>query len=1377
MSDIAQRIANLPPEKRALLERRLMNGKTAGAGKPAILRRGTTAPCPLSFPQQRLWFFEQFEPGSLVYTLPVAVNLMGPLDVTALEQSLNEVVRRHEALRTTFVAVDGSPVQIVAPALTLPLPVIDLRGLPVAEREHVAWQRITEEIRRPFELAQGPLLRATALLRGEQEQTLLLVMHHIVSDGWSMGVLFHELGAFYRALTAGKPSPLPELPIQYPDFALWQRQWLQGEPLAEQLSYWKRQLDGAAPVLDLPPDRPRPALQTYRGARQSLLLPPPLTQSLRKLSRQAGATLFMTLLAAFQTLLSRSSGQNDIIVGVPISGRDRTETEGLIGLFVNTLALRADLSGDPTFRQLLEQVRETALGAYAHADLPFERLVEELHPERDLSRQPLFQVWFKLQNFPELTLQLSEHAPNPVVRLSELTLDPIDLDRNTAMVDLALTMIEAGEGLEARLEYNTDLFDAATMIRMLGHYQQLLAGSVANLEQRLSRLPLLTEGERQQILVDWNATQTDYPRDACTHHLFERQVRRTPDAVALMAGKQQLTYRELNARANQLAHYLQGLGVGPEVRVGLCVNRSPEMLVGVLGILKAGGAYVPLDPAYPPERLAFMLADSQAAVLLTQAGLRETLAASGAQVVGLDADRKLIGQQSEIDPISSVGSNHLAYVIYTSGSTGRPKGVAIEHRSTVAFLAWAGTTFTPEQLAGVLASTSLCFDLSVFELLAPLCCGGKVILAENVLELPRLPAAGEVTLVNTVPSAMAELLRLGGLPPLVRTVNLAGEPLPATLVRQIYAQSQVTQVIDLYGPSEDTTYSTMAVRASEGPATIGRPIANTQVYLLDGHRQPVPIGIPGELYLGGAGLARGYLNRPDLTAERFVPHPFSAEAGARLYKTGDVARYRPDGLMEFLGRRDQQVKLRGFRIELGEIEASLAGHPAVQAAVVLAREDQPGEKRLVAYVVSRGGADLPVGDPAGRKTGATTDDLRRFLSEKLPAYMVPAAFVWLEELTVTPTGKLDRRALLAPEQDRPEPELKFVGPRNPLELQLTKIWEQVLGGPPIGVKDNFFDRGGHSLLAVRLLAQIEQTFRREISLIQLFQTPTVEQLAALLCQEGGGASWSSLVPIQPRGSRPPLFCVHGIGGNVRGYRELARLLGPDQPVYGLQAQGMDGKAPIHTRIEEMAAHYVSEIRSLRPEGPYLLEGASFGGIVAFEMARQLHAQAQEVALLALLDSHGPRLSQRGRLWGMARRITRHLRVLRQLAPHAKLPYALARVKGVKKRVAWWLWKTSCRSSRGGEHRMPKRLEELQRIHRQAVEAYVPQRCPGRVTLLRARERLAGAEEDPEMGWGRVAAGGVEVHEVPGNHLSMLEQPHLQVLAAKLQECLQRAQAR
>ena len=937
-----------PADKDELLAYLLQEEGIAPSGSQTIPRRKNPDELPLSFAQERLWFLDQLAPGSPFYGIPTAVRLQGPFDVSLFNEIINEIVRRHDALRTTFAAVDGQPTQVVSPPGPMAISLVDLRALPETGREAEVQRLAAEEAQRPFDLAQGPLLRLTLLRLGAEEHVVLLTMHHIVSDGWSMGVFIRELTALYKAFSAGQPSPLPEPPIQYADFAVWQRQWLQGEVLEKQLGYWRKQLAGI-PVLQLPTDLPRPAVQTFRGARENFALPQALTEALKNLSQREGATLFMTLLAAFQTLLHRYTGQTDICVGSAIANRNRAEIEGLIGFFVNSLVMRADLSGNPSFQALLGRVREVALAAFAHQDLPFEKLVEELQPERNLSQNPLFQIMFALQN-----------APVPAVAFADLTLTPLAVERGSAKFDLFLSMTETDQGLAGYLEYDTDLFDARTILRVLEHFRILLAGIAAEPDLPLSDLPLMHEGERRRLLVEWNDTRTDYPGEACIHKLFEDQAERTPAAVAAVLADEQLTYGELNRKANQLAHYLRARGVGPDVLVGVCFERSLAMIVGLLGILKAGGAYVPLDPAYPRERLDFIRQDTRTPVLLTQAPLAGDLPEHDTRVVRLDLEWETIARESGDNPINTVTAANLAYIDYTSGSTGKPKGVAVTHRSVVRLL--FGVDYVRLDAAATLLHLSpISFDASTFEVWGALLRGGRCALYPDriptVKELGRaIEKHGVDTLWLTSSLFNAVVDEDPSVLSRVRQLLIGGEALSVGHVRRAYARLPETRITNGYGPTESTTFACCYAIPRElgtqaGNIPIGRPIGNTTVYILDAHLQPVPVGVPGELYLGGHGLARGYLNRPELTAEKFMPDPFGAEPGARLYRTGDLARYLPNGNIEFLGRMDDQVKIRGFRIEPGEIEAVLARHPAVREAAAVVREDAPGDKRLVAYVV------------------------------------------------------------------------------------------------------------------------------------------------------------------------------------------------------------------------------------------------------------------------------------------------------------------------------------------------------------------------------------------------------------------------------------------
>jgi amino acid adenylation domain-containing protein/FkbM family methyltransferase len=1082
-----------------------------GVSAPPIRRASREQPLPLSFAQQRLWFLDQLEPGSISYNSPLAVRLSGTLDTDALARTLDELTRRHEALRTHFAELDGQPVQVVEPVAACRLELVELSDVPSEEVEAAARRLAAEEAARPFDLGRGPLLRASLLQLAETEHVLLVTMHHIISDGWSLGVLVKEVAALYEAFAEGRPSPLVELDIQYADFAVWQREWLQGEVLEGQLSYWREQLQGAPAVLELPTDRPRPPVQTFRGAHERFELEAGLTDALRALSRREGVTLFMTLLAAWQALLARYSGQADVVVGADVANRNRAETEGLIGFFVNMMVLRTDLSGDPTFAELLKRVREVCLGAYAHQDLPFERLVEELQPERSLSHTPLFQVSFVLQN-----------QPMGKLRLPGLTMSMVETDDVTAKFDLVLALTETDDGIAGGFVYNSDLFDASTIRRMAGHFKRLLESIAADPGQKLSALPLLSATERRRLLRDWNQTRAEYPRDLPVHELFRRQARRAPSAIALRCGADSLTYAELDRRSDALARHLRRLGVGAEVRVALMLERSAGLVVAMLAVLKAGGAYVPLDATLPLGRLTRVAADAGAGVFVTQASLEELLPGGAAQVVLIEEAEEWSGAgdeeaRDEEAGDEEVGGGHLAYVLYTSGSTGEPKGVGVMHRSITRLVCNTDyAQLTPSDVVAQAASSS--FDAATFEIWGALLNGAQLVLISKDVTLSpsefatRIDEAGITTLFLTTalfnqiaretPTAFGRL----------RHLLFGGEQVEPRWVEEVLKNSPPARLLHVYGPTETTTFATShlvgEVAAGATNLPIGHPIANTEVYLLDENLEPVPVGVNGEVYIGGDGLARGYLNAAALTAEKFVPHPFPiGEPGARLYRTGDLARYLADGRIEFIGRRDQQVKIRGFRIELGEIEVALSQHPAVREVAVMAREDVPGDRRLVAYIVS------------DREPAPTTTELRSFLLERLPEYMIPLAFVLLGELPLTTNGKVDRRSLPAPEQARPDMGEAFVAPRTPLEQALADIWCEVLGVERVGMHDDFFELGGHSLLATQVVSRVRETFQINLPLRALFESPTVETLAGIIEQSAGDEATPRRPSIMPAARR------------------------------------------------------------------------------------------------------------------------------------------------------------------------------------------------------------------------------------------------------------------
>ncbi|KFE55290.1 non-ribosomal peptide synthetase, partial [Pseudomonas syringae] len=1028
----------------------------------------------LSYAQQRMWFLWQIDPQSAAYNLPGAVRLRGHLDEAAVEQAFASLIERHETLRTVFERRSDDSLHQVPCEVPLVIEREDFSALSGAEREARVLDEARQQAARPFDLGRGPLLRVKLLRLGMDEHVLLLTLHHIVSDGWSMNVLIDEFTGFYDAHQQGRPAQLPPLAIQYSDYALWQRRWLEAGEQARQLEYWQAQLGDEHPPLELPLDHPRPAVSSYRGVRHEFAVDHPLVEQLRGLAQRHSITLFMLLLGSFNVLLHRYTGQSDIRVGVPIANRNRNEVEGLIGFFVNTQVLRTRLDGQTRVSDVLQAIKQAALGAQAHQDLPFERLVEALKLERSLSHTPLFQVMYNHQ--PQVA------DISSIKTASGLRLELVENQGRSTQFDLTLDTWEKGGRLHAALTYASDLFEPETIQRMAGHWLNLLQAIVQDPQQCVGELSMLDASEYQTLIHDWNHNALDYPNSQCIHELIAAQVATRPNALALIDGEQELSYQQLDNRANQLAHKLIELGVSPEVRVGVAMARSSELIVALLAVLKAGGAYVPLDPQYPAERVAYMLEDSQALVLLTETGVLAGLPATQATVVLLD-DASWLSTYPDTAPPQPVSAQNLAYVIYTSGSTGKPKGVAIAHRNVAALIQWSQQVYSWEDLQGVLASTSVCFDLSVWEIFVTLASGGFIVLADNALALPELPARDRVRLINSVPSAIAGLQRLGQIPPGVRIINLAGEPLKQALVEALYQLPHIDQVYDLYGPSEDTTYSTWTRRTAGGTANIGRPLNNTRSYLLDGDLQPLPIGVPGELYLAGAGITRGYLLRPGLTAERFVPDPFST-TGERLYRTGDLARYRADGVIEYIGRIDHQIKLRGFRIELGEIEARLLQHPEVKDAVVLVHEG----KTLVAYVVLRAASD---------DTQNLHQQLKSHVLLTLPDYMTPSVFVQLEQLPITPNGKLDRKALPAPDAQQA---LVFSAPASSREIVLAEIWQQLLGLDQVGLDDNFFELGGDSIVSIQVVSRARQA-GLSLTPRDLFQYQTLRGLAEVAVQE------------------------------------------------------------------------------------------------------------------------------------------------------------------------------------------------------------------------------------------------------------------------------------
>lgn len=1378
----------LSAAQQALLQKRLQQARaTTAAPQEAatgIPRRQTDQNLPLSSAQQRLWFIDQLEPGSPVYNMCEAMRLRGTLDVSALERSLNAIIRRHESIRTNFVSIDGNPVQVIAPERTLSLFVHDISTLAGPAREARLQEMIEEESRRPFDLQKDLLLRVLLIRVGPDDHVFMFTLHHIISDGWSQGVFGDELVTFYEAALKGVPSPLPELPLQYADFALWERERLQGSVMNRQLAYWKKQLSGRLPVLELPTDRPRGVSTVQQCGTATLALSPTLSKRLRELSQKEGATLFMTLLAGFQTLLHRYTGEEDIVVGSVVRGRPQVALEKLIGFFVNTLVFRENLSGDPTFRQLLSRTQETTLEALAHQDLPFTKLVEELQPDRNPAGNPLFHVMFVLQNMPT--------HPS---RLPGLALEPLDIKSAAAKFDLLLFMIETPEGLNAMMEYNADLFERDTIVRMLSHLQVLLEGVVENPDAKISSLPLLTSDERRLLLVDWNRTETRYPRDKTIDALFSEQAALTPKAIAVACGSKHLTYRELDERTTRLAGRLRRHGVGPDVLVAVCMERSIDLIVALLGIVKAGGAYASLDPSCPVERLAFILKEASAPVLLTTTTMNKPVAAmlDAAGLTGsfkpptvLQIDVLSTDRSDALPPreASRLAADNLAYVSYTSGSTGVPKGVCVNHRGVIRLV--KDTNFARFDSNDVfLQLASVAFDASTLEIWGALLNGGRLVVAPpGQLSLTALGECVEkngVTVLWLTAGLFHQMVEdhLRYLRN-VRVLLAGGDVLSVPMVAQTLSELPRTTFINGYGPTENTTFTCCHlvenVSADTRSIPIGRPIANTQVYILDANRQPVPIGVPGELYTGGDGLARGYLNHTDLTLEKFVSHSFDNETKVRLYKTGDRVRWLADGTIEFMGRMDRQVKIRGFRVEPAETEAALQPHPSIKNCAVVVGTHSSGEKRLVACVVVK---------PDGRKPDHA--EWTDYLRARLPDYMVPSSYVVLPELPLSPNGKVDYTALLRSAGEQPESVETRIPPRNELERQLAALWEEVLGVKEIGVHDRFFELGGHSLLAVRLLAKIEKTFGKKLPVSAVFQHPTVAQLGELLSDDAPAEtrSTTSLVDIQPMGSRTPIYFVHGVGGGMFwGYANLARHLGSDQPVRAFKSRGLDG-LPELPSIPEIARSYVADLKAQQPEGPYVLGGYCFGGNVAYEMARQLKEQGDEVALVALISCSPPNSHYETTTFSLSpvwmfkfvrnTGLWLHSFITRWDATERR-NFVRWKWRVLKKRVARLF----------GLVRGPKPIADVEQVvdleaigddqrrlwddHMRLLILHHPKPYDGKLVLFRSAEHLFFCSFDEKCGWDELA-NDITVKIVPGDHGRVLEEPFVARVAEELRKTL------
>lgn len=1366
-----------PRLKSALADRKaeiitfLHEGDQAGGSPVAqITTADRTKDLPLSFSQQRLWFLDQIEPNSSSYNIPEAVQLAGTLNIQILQQAIEAIIAQHEVIRTNYHLVDGNPIQVINPPSSVALEIIDLQQVDSTEQSAQVQKYLHQASHKPFNLATDLMLRCCLLQLAPNQHIFLATMHHIASDAWSMGLFWQQLGQVYNAFAQHQPNPLTPLPIQYADYAVWQREWLSSEVLAQQLDYWKHQLVNVNPVLELPTDYPRPATQTYAGAISSINLSPQLTADLKALCQQESTTLFMMLLAAFQLLMSRHSGQEDFIIASPIAGRNRTEVEGSIGFFINTLLLNADLSGNPSFQDLLGRVRKVALGAYSHQDVPFEKLIEELNPRRDLSRNPLFQVLFNLLNTEDVNLTLTG-----------LTVAPITIAEVNSKFDVTLYAKESGRKIHFDLAYNTDLFSPARMQEMLDQFEYLLTQIVAHPDLPIQAYSLVTPAA-QALLPDSRVAlpQPIYP--PITETILDWAAR-TPTHPAIVQADQAWTYQELVTAAQNIARSLQSahLLIGDSVAVS--GNRSFGLIASMLGVLISGGVLVNIFPTLPVARQQLILSTTQSKYFLAagELPLIADLHSDEIQIFDVHPDTAAItttdpGHQAIVSnvatPLRPLPIDAAAYIFFTSGTTGVPKGVLGTHQGLAHFLDWQRKTFavTPKDRAAQL--TGLSFDVVMRDIFLPLTSGATLCMpgvTEDLTAGKVLPwlERHQITLLHTVPAIIQSWLLTvpaGITLRQLRQIFFAGEPLTHTLIQNWRDTFPLAgEIVNLYGPTETTLakcYYRVPAQLRSGVQPVGITLPQTQALVLKPNRQLCGIGEAGEIAIRTPFRTKGYINAATADQLKFVINPDRSAPDDLIYHTGDRGRYLPDGKLEILGRIDRQIKIAGVRIEPGEIAALLDRHPQIKTTVIIAREDIPGDKRLVAYYVTTNAQPIPIAD------------LRQFLSQELPGYMIPSTFILLAALPLTANGKIDSRALPAPVHDL-EPKPSFLAPRDKFEVQLTKIWEQVLGVRSISVTDNFFELGGHSLLAIRLFSEIERVCGKSIPLATLFQAQTVEELAVFLRPKQAIKPWKSLVKMKSGDStKPPLFFIHAIWGNILFYRNFSPYLETDRPVYGLQAQGLDGKQKPLTSIAEMATNYIEEIQSIQPHGPYLLLGFSFGGLIAFEIAQQLHDRGQEIQLLALVDPSSPNLPQSDSdgstisRTSLLTKTTIHLRTLLYLSIAEKIEY-------VWERLHWNLtigkiniiYKAYLRYIKGAVNEL--RLIEIAQANYRAKIGYMPTPYPGKITLLKAEDRGIGSEYDAESDWKFLTSVGVDVESVPGSHIGIVQEPNVQVLCSKL----------
>lgn len=1360
MDHFEKSFEDLTPEEQAAFEIRLQNLSKQVKPGSLLFRRERPDQIPLSFGQERLWFLHQLEPNLTAYNLAYGHYLHSPIDTTIFQQAFLQVIKRHETLRTSFHSLNGLPFQQIAAEVSLPLKIIDLSHLPVEERLTEAKRLASLDANRPFDMTTAPLIRAILFPISPEETFFYLNIHHLIFDGWSHSIFFNDLRAFYEGLLKNAAPDLPALPIQFSDFVIWEREHLQGDYLKKSLDFWLPYLDGS-PVLELPTDFPRPGWSTYNGNTLLYDFPPELSVAIKKICQQVNVTPFMVLLAGFNLLLSKYSGQDDIVVGTALAGRNRLEQENLIGFFANTLVVRTKLAGAVTFQDLLTRVRENALSIYAHQDIPFEILVDHLKLHRDPSRNPLFNTVLVMQN-----------TPSQESSLAGISTERVRLDVEDSHFDFEFHIREISDHFSLRSKFNTDLYKQETILRMLSHFENLLQQVTSDPARPLNEISLLTGQEKHKVLADWNQTARDYPRNATVHQLFEAQVKQHPQKIALSIGKVQVSYGQLSLHANNLARDLRQQGVKPGDLVGLCLDRSLELVAAILAVLKCGAAYLPLDPAYPVERLDFILRDSGASLLVTGNSLLNLFPTLNIPILIPRAHSGIDAKSEEADPPSVGLPTDLAYVMYTSGSTGLPKGVCVTHRNVIRLVQNSNfIDYNPGEV--FLLHSPLSFDASTFELWGSLLNGSRLVFMPpgnyTLLELGNVLQTQHVStlwltasLFHAVIEEQPEILR--GL----KTLLAGGDVLSPAAVERVLKDFPEITLVNGYGPTENTTFTCCYVMNNHSqmirPVPIGRPVANTKVYLLDANLQPVAVGLPGELFAGGDGVARGYLNRPELTDKRFIPDPFSTEPGARLYRTGDMARWLPDGLIEFIGRKDDQVKIRGFRVEPAEVEAALLHHPAVSQAAVIVQSSPSADKYLAAVVSGK---------------ALNENELRSFLRGILPDYMIPQFFVIQDRLEMLPSGKIDRQALLkitaeaherlaaGPESmgnamaaDQPDQQQTA---RDPLEFQLKTIWESLLGISSIGIHQNFFELGGHSMLALRLFARLEKIFGNNLPISTIFHAPTIAQLADIIRQDDWSPPWKRLVAVQPGGSRRPLFLVPPGSGTSLTYTSLAAGLGPDQPLYSFDPAAVDEENGLMKTVQGIASEYLREVRLFQPEGPYRLGGTCFGAYVALEMAQELIRQGQQVELLASLDAFSPASGPTWTwkpvtFWEYVQRFFKYARAKSLLAVFKKeMNIRLPKLR---------------RALRFFDPQL-KKYWKIQRVQRQAQIAYKAEPYPGRILLIQSEESVNRAEIKDR--WEELALGGLENYYLPdSSHRGLLlRETGAQFLAVTLKECLNR----